>query len=271
MKVIQLFKETNAIQRVLTLRSSRNSRHRYQEFIVEGRIALDKAYQNGWKIKALFYSQNPSLSEWAKYYLAQRKHDIAYEISPELMSRISDKTETGELLAIVETHVRSFTSYEPRREKEVLVVLDSPKSAGNMGMLIRSAACFGAHAVVISGHAADEYDPKCIRSSVGTFFSTPIYRVDGAQKFIEKVEQLKSKKSVRIIASGDQGVITLKEADFTGDLLYLVLGNETHGVSATYRQIAHQFVRIPLPGHFTSLNIAAAGSIFLYEIFCRGQ
>jgi tRNA G18 (ribose-2'-O)-methylase SpoU len=269
MKPIKLSKETNEIQRVITLRESRNSRHRYQEFILEGRIAIDEAKENSWRIKTFFYNKDHPLSNWAKNHLAHTPHETAYELTGALMERIADKTESTELIAIAETRVLPFSSYQPSNSPEVIVVLDSPKSAGNVGMMIRSAVAFGADAIVISGHAADEYDPKCVRASVGTFFSIPIYRVAGAQPFLETIEHLKKKKKIQVIASGDKGAIPIKEADFQADLLFLILGNETKGINSAYKQIANQFVQIPLLGKFTSLNVAAAGSIFLYEIFGR--
>lgn len=271
MKIVKLSKETNEIQRVITLRESRNNRHRYREFILEGRIAIDQAYAKGWKIKSLFYNGGQPLSNWTKSHLAQKQYEVAYEVSDALMGKIGDKTEPTEMLAIAEMQIIPFSSYQPALS-EVIVVLDSPKSAGNVGMMIRSAVAFRASAIVISGHAADEYDPKCIRASVGTFFSIPIYRVNGANQFMEKLQELEEKKKVMTIASGDEGSIPIEAAKYNGDLLFLILGNETNGVSATYRQMADQFVRIPLSGEFTSLNIAAAGSIFLHEIFrCRNN
>lgn len=266
MKVVKLSKETNEIQRVITLRESRNNRHRYREFILEGRIAIDQAYAKGWKIKSLFYQGGQPLSNWTKNHLTQKQYEIAYEVTGRLMEKIGDKSEPTEMLAIAQMQITPFSSYQPVLS-EVILVLDAPKSAGNLGMIIRSAVAFGAHAIVISGHAADEYDPKCIRASVGTFFSIPIYRVDGSNKFREKLEELKKTKMVRVIASGEDGAIPLEAAQFMGNLLFLILGNETKGVSVAYRQMADQFVKISLPGEFTSLNIAAAGSIFLYEIF----
>ena len=266
MKIVRLSKETNEIQRIITLRNSRNSRHRYQEFILEGRIAIDEAHKKGWKIKALFYNQDHSLSSWAKNHLAQTSYEVAYELPGALMDKITDKTESSELIAIAEMQILPFDSYQPG-PSDVVIVLDSPKSPGNVGMMIRSAVAFGAHAIVISGHAADEYDPKCIRASVGTFFSIPIYKVDSANHLLKRIEALKEEKRIQIIASGDKGDTSIQEADFKSDLLFLILGNETKGVNWNYRQIATQFVQIPFSGKFTSLNVAAAGSIFLYEIF----
>lgn len=266
MKIIRLNKETNEIQRAITLRHSRNNRYRYQEFLVEGRVAIDEACRNGWKLKSLFFNKDQKLSHWAQEKLRQELCEVAYEVTSELMDKISDKTESAELVAIAQMQRHSFDTYCASK-KGVVIVLDEPKSAGNVGMLIRSAVAFGATAVVISGHGADEYDPKCIRASVGTFFTIPLYHVDGIAKFTKKIEELKTICSTTILATGDQGTARVDEIEYTSDLLFLVLGNETSGVSAGFKQLACQFVRIPLPGRFTSLNIAAAGSVLLYEIF----
>jgi tRNA G18 (ribose-2'-O)-methylase SpoU len=264
-KAIVLTKETNEIQRVLTLRQSRNKRHRYQEFILEGVVAFEQAFEHGWAIKTLFYNKDIELSSWAQLQLETYKQVTIYAVSSEIMAKMSDKDTPSELLALAQMQRLQFADYKPR-PTDVVVVLDEPKSPGNMGMMIRSAVAFGATALVISGHGADEYDPQCIRASVGTFFSLPIYKVEGVTKFQEHLERLKN-YTISVIASGDRGSTPLDQVDFNPHLLFLILGNETHGISVGYRLMADQFVKIPLDGAFTSLNIAAAGSIFLYEIF----
>lgn len=266
MKSITLTKETNEIQRILTLKSNRQKRYQYKEFVIEGRAAIDQAYLNGWEIKSLFYNKDIELSQWAKNHLHNQHCETIYALSGQLMNKISDKIDVSELIGIVQMKINHFHLYQPKAH-DVLIVLDEPNSPGNLGMIIRSATAFGATALVISGHAADEYDPKCIRASVGTFFNIPIYRIEGVRAFTEVAERLKLQFKLRFIASGDKGSVSIKKACFAADVLFLILGNETSGVSKGYRSISDEFVQIPFQGKFTSLNIAAAASIFLYEIF----
>ena len=264
MKVIN--KESNEIQKIIALKTNRNKRHKYKEFVVEGRIALNEVCKKNWRIKSLFYNKDQAHSLWAQQYIDSAQCENRYAVSNQIMEKITDKTDPSELITVVKQPHRSFDSYEPS-SGDVIVVLDEPKSPGNLGMMIRSAAAFQASALLISGHGADEYDPQCIRASVGTFFTLPIYRVDGIRHFAEKIDALKNKFSISIIASGDKGTSSLEQGNFQAEIVYLILGNETVGVSAGYQQIADQFIHIPLHGEFTSLNIAAAGSILLYEIF----
>lgn len=268
MNIISLNKETNELQRVFTLQTNRNKRHRYQEFVVEGRLAIEEAWKRGWKIRSIFYSKERSLPIWAETYLAQGEYDTAYALTNQLMNKISDKTESAEMVAIIEQPLRSFASYQPKLH-DVIVVLDEPKSPGNLGMMIRSSVAFGASTIIISGRGADEFEPQCIRASRGTFFSASIYRVSGIKDFTHQFEAWKKTYNTRLIATGNQGSVPLEKAQLDADVLFLVLGNETNGVSMGYQELADQFVHIPLEGEFSSLNIAAAGSIFLYEVFHR--
>lgn len=264
--VINLNKETNELQRVIALQNNRNKRHRYREFVVEGRLALDEAWKKGWKVRSIFYNKEQPPSDWAQLHLQRKQYDTAYALPAHLMEKISDKAESPEIVAIVEQPLRSFELFQPL-PRDVIVLLDEPKSPGNLGMMIRSSVAFGASTLLISGHGADEFDPQCIRASRGTFFSATIYRVAGVNAFQQKLELWKKTHPIHLLATGNQGSTPLEEAQFDSAILFLILGNETNGISTGYQQLADQFVHISLGGEFTSLNIAAAGSIFLYEIF----
>jgi tRNA G18 (ribose-2'-O)-methylase SpoU len=265
MKIVYLSKETNEIQRVIALRKSRNKRYRTQEFIIEGTTAIEQAFNHDWPITSLFFNYEVKLSDWAKYYIYNKCVENVYAISRALMVKISDRTNCPEIIMIGKTKILNFDSYMPTKPG-IILVLDEPKSAGNVGTLIRSSVAFKVDAIVISGHGADEYDPKCVRSSVGCFFSIPIYRTDGFVKFLEKVDVLSAKFTIEVIATSDKGAICINDLEFTSDLLFIILGNETKGLSQGYKNIANKIARIPLLGEFTSLNIGVAGSIVLYEI-----
>ena len=211
--IITLTKETNEIQRIITLKNNRQKRHQYQEFVIEGHAAIDQAYETGWEIKSFFFNKEIRLSDWAQNHLNNKNYETAYAVSEQIMSKISDKTDSSELIAIAKMKVRHLTTH-PMKSGDVIIVLDEPNSPGNLGMIIRSAVAFGASALVISGHSADEYDPKCIRASVGTFFSFPIYHVEGIKAFSKIIESLKTKRNVRVVASGDKGDITPQNSLF---------------------------------------------------------
>ncbi len=90
MKTTYLSKETNEIQRVISLRTSRNKRYRHEEFIIEGATAIEQAFKNNWMISKLFFNRDKELSNWAKTYISNQPIYEIYGLSHEMMLKISD-------------------------------------------------------------------------------------------------------------------------------------------------------------------------------------
>jgi TrmH family RNA methyltransferase len=111
--------------------------------------------------------------------------------------------------------------------------------------------------VIVTGHAADPYDPRAVRASTGSLFAIPVVRVPSHREVLAWT-------NARLIATDERGDTELADADLTGPTVILV-GNETVGLSAAWRDAAHQAVRIPISGAASSLNAAAAGTVVLYE------
>jgi 23S rRNA (uridine2479-2'-O)-methyltransferase len=145
----------------------------------------------------------------------------------------------------------------PRPPGLLAVVFDRPSTPGNIGTLVRSADAFGAHGVIVTGHAADPYDPRAVRASTGSLFAIPVVRVPSHREVLDWT-------SARVVATDEHGATDVADADLTGPTV-IVIGNETSGLSAAWREAADLTVRIPITGAASSLNAAAAGTVVLYE------
>lgn len=264
--ILKITRLNSTMQVLLAMKESRSKRFSEKKFIIEGRAGIEGAIENNWPIKSIVLNDKNKLSTWAKHQLFNSKAESIYSITSELMKMISDREDLPEIIAISEMNHRNFTSYIPTNNEKIVLVLDQPKSPGNLGMLIRSAVAFGVKSIVISGHAADEYDHKCIRSSVGTFFSVNIYKTDGIKSFREKLQELKITYKTNVISTGNKANTSLKDISLPSGLTFLVFGNESRGVSKGYKELSNHFIKIPLHGKHTSLNVGAAASIFLYEM-----
>jgi TrmH family RNA methyltransferase len=120
--------------------------------------------------------------------------------------------------------------------------------------------------LVITGHAADLYDPETISASVGSLFAVPALRLQSPKElepWLGQIEQTLGE--VQIVGSSAQASQRLDEQDWRKPTL-LVIGNETSGMSAYFQQLCQTVVKIPMGGFATSLNVACAASILLYEI-----
>ncbi|MFE0591307.1 TrmH family RNA methyltransferase [Micromonospora echinospora] len=145
------------------------------------------------------------------------------------------------------------------------VVFDRPTSPGNIGTLVRSADAFGASGVIVTGHAADVYDPKAVRASTGSLFALPVIRVPSHQAVLSWVADVRADGiDMSIMGTDERGILDAAQYDFTQPTLTLI-GNETTGLSSGWREACDQLVRIPMFGSASSLNAATAATVVLYE------
>jgi 23S rRNA (uridine2479-2'-O)-methyltransferase len=240
-----------AFQQWQALLSNRTKRHRAGEFLVQGVRPITLAVERGWEIRVLLHAGAPR-SRWAQELLS--RHDHA-ELSEELMRELGEKDEQ-ELIAVVGLPEDRLDRIPPRDDL-LVVVFDRPATPGNIGTLIRSADAFGAHGVIVTGHAADPYDPRAVRASTGSLFAIPVVRVPGHREVLAWA-------AGRIVATDEHGTTDLADSDLTGPTVVLI-GNETTGLSAAWREAADEIVRIPIIGAASSLNAASAGTVVLYE------
>jgi tRNA G18 (ribose-2'-O)-methylase SpoU len=244
-------------QLALALRDNRRQRARQGRFLVEGVRSIDAAVAGGWAVDSFWFAGGRPLSGWAAALLESGIARVHLELEPALMAELSSKEETSEVVALVDVPPDDLERI-PRREDALLVVLDRPSSPGNLGSVIRSADALGADGVVVVGHAADVYDPQAVRASQGSLFALPVVRAESSEALEPRLA------GVRVVGTSARGDATTDEVDLRGATA-LVLGNETKGLSWAWRERADELVRIPQHGSASSLNLAAAAAILLYE------
>ena len=153
------------------LLTNRSKRHRAGEFLVQGVRPITLAVREGWPIHALIHRSGGALSAWA-LELLNTVETLQVAMADELLEELAEK-ET-ELIAVVGQRPDDLA----RVSGDLVVVFDRPTSPGNIGTLIRSADAFGASGMIVTGHAADIYDPKAVRASTGSLFTLPVVRPD---------------------------------------------------------------------------------------------
>jgi len=264
-KTIEIHSENDIFQILSALKENRQKRQKEKKFIFEGVRNIKNALQSKWKIEAFIYSPEKELSRWASGVLRSSQANFHYELPLKLMRKLSDRENISELIAVA--HMRSDDpSTIPIKENFLSVVFDRPSSPGNLGTLIRSCDALGASGLIITGHAVDLYDPETIRATTGSFFSFPSIRLPSHQKLIPWIDSVRKQlPDLQIVATDETGKENAYDYDFKKPTILLV-GNEKNGLSTTYREMADRVVKIPIQGFASSLNVACASSIILYEI-----
>ncbi|MEV7955312.1 RNA methyltransferase [Streptomyces sp. NPDC088141] len=251
-------------QQLQTLLGNRNKRGRAKEFLVQGVRPITMAMEHGWTIRSLLYDASRPLSRWAEDLL-RGNHTERVAMAPQLLAELSEKADgAAEVLAVVEMAPDNLSRIKVHNDFLGLV-FDRPTQPGNIGSIVRSADAFGADGLIVTGHAADPYDPKSVRASTGSFFAVPVVRSQSHHEVMEWLEKERAQgRPVAVVGTDEHGDADVSEFDMTQPIL-LLIGNETTGLSAAWRELCDHVISIPMTGSASSLNASNAATVVLYE------
>ncbi|MCK4257492.1 MAG: RNA methyltransferase [Halanaerobiales bacterium] len=263
--VTKIVKEDSNFQYFEVIKRNRNKRHKYRKFFIEGVKNINEAIRNDWEISSFLYSEGLRLSDWANDLLKNVKADAIYELSKNLMDKLSDKENTSELIAIVKMKDDDANRIK-LTENPFIVVFDRPSNKGNLGTIIRSCDAFECNGLIITGHAVDLYSPETMVSSVGSFFSLPTLRLPSYKEVYAWIQTFQTRyPDLQIVGTSAKGDCYIDQCDFSRPTI-LLIGNETMGLSRNYSELSDSMIKIPIGGYASSLNVSCAVSIVLYEI-----
>jgi 23S rRNA (guanosine2251-2'-O)-methyltransferase len=147
-----------------------------------------------------------------------------------------------------------------RGETALIVICDELTDPHNLGAIMRSAECAGAHGVIIPKRRSVGLTATVAKASAGAVEYMKVARVGNINNAIAELKE----KGVWIFGTAAEGSIPMYKADLTGPAA-IVIGNEGDGMSPLVRKNCDVMVHIPMKGRISSLNASAAASILLYE------
>ena len=147
-----------------------------------------------------------------------------------------------------------------RGEAPLLVICDELSDPHNLGAIIRSAECAGAHGVIIPKRRSVGLTAVVGKASAGAIEYMPVARVSNLAATIRELKE----QGVWIYGTAAEGASPLYQTDLTGPAA-IVIGNEGVGMSRIVAESCDFKVSIPMKGHISSLNASASAAILLYE------
>ena len=253
-------------QKFEVLKSNRNKRHKYREFLVEGVRNINEAINNGWNIKSFLYSDEKDLSDWAKGIIAGTPTEINYELTGILMDNLSGKEDASEVMAIIGMQDDNLEALE-LSANPLLALFDRPSNKGNLGTVIRSCDALGIECLIITGHAVDLYDPEVVVASMGSFFNMKVIRAPENKMVLGFIDDMKKRyptfKAIGTTAHKEHAIYDL---DLSGPLMFMI-GNETDGLNKTFADYCDILATIPMAesSYATSFNVGCAATVMFYE------
>lgn len=223
-------------------------RKEYGQFIVEGLKGVQEAIDANAKIVSIFATQ-------AVRHEIKISKDLVIETITETEGQKMTNTETFPgVMAIISIPTDQKFSHGH------IVCLDRVSDPGNMGTIIRTADWFGIKNILISEDSVDPYNPKVVRSSMGSIFHTSIIETEN---LIEALRELKKNKYN--IVSLDMEGKDISKIKVENNTVY-VFGSESHGVREEILELGDSY-SILGHGDAESLNVAVSVGITLNQVF----
>ena len=153
-----------------------------------------------------------------------------------------------------------FDLAESRSESPFIIILDELEDPHNLGAVLRTAECTGAHGVIIPKRRSATLSYSVGKASAGAVEYVPVARVTNISNTIEDLK----KRGVWVYGADMDGT-DYRDCDFA-DSVALVIGNEGKGISRLVREKCDEIVSLPMKGKIKSLNASVAAGVLMYEI-----
>lgn len=238
------------------LRALGDKKHRDESglFIADGLRFVSEIPQNTIIDKMVFSESFATKNDIGCY----RDRADCYIISDRLFNTVSDTKNPQGILAVCAK--LKYGIKEIIREKGFYVIAEEMNDPGNLGTVIRTAHAAGADGVILSTGSVDLYNPKVLRSTMGSVFKIPV--VQNAD--LKCITSIMKKNGIKIYAAHLKGKNNYFDLDLKSGCAFM-LGNEARGLSDKAAALCDCLIRIPMPGQAESLNASVAAAVLIYE------
>ena len=268
---------SSQVKHIVNLQKKSKLRKEEKQFVVEGIKMVSEAPKDRLVkvyISETFKADNEEFLEKMNYEALGK--DILEVVSDNVFIRMSDTQTPQGIMAVVnmseitiedmfgkDMHINSKndnSGNSSNKMQPLLLILENLQDPGNLGTIIRMAEGAGVTGIIMSSNTVDIYNPKTIRSTMGSLYRVPVIYVEDICKTVEECRQ----KGVRVYAAHLKGTDNYNVKDYTQPTAFMI-GNEGNGLTDKLTDKADELVRIPMQGKVESLNAAIACTILTYE------
>ncbi|MEG0050943.1 MAG: RNA methyltransferase [Terrisporobacter sp.] len=253
-------KDNERIKYTKSLLKSKN-RQKESKYIIEGYRILTLSLECNVDLDYVFINETFEDKEEHNKFLSILKNNKIkiFKTTNKIFNELVDTENTQGILGVVRFKERKI-EHNISCDYKFILILDRIQDPGNMGTIIRTADAAGVDAIIALKGCVDIYNPKVIRSTMGSIFDMNIIHCT-QEECLKEVKQ----KDFNIVSSYLNTDNYYHKTNY-GEKVALVIGNEANGVNEDLINESDILVKIPIYGNAESLNAAISSAILMYEI-----
>ncbi len=234
----------------------KKSRYRMQEgqFVAEG-VKMVMETPEG-LLDRIYISEDFQADPEVKAWLKGKDREV---VSSKVFKALSMTQTPQGILAVVKMHQPSPETLLSSGSS--FLILETLQDPGNLGTILRTAEGAGMDGIFMNKTCVDIYNPKVVRSTMGSLYRMPFVYVDDLHGLMSKMKS----RGIRLYAAHLKGKNNYYDEDLSRPCAFLI-GNEANGLSDETAAMADVYVKIPMSGQVESLNAAMAAGILMYEM-----
>ncbi len=242
------------MKNLTTLMKKAKERKKQKAFVVEGIKMFEEAPRE--QVLQVYVSSGFLENEEHRRILEGCRYE---EVSDTVFKNVSDTQTPQGILAVIRMPEYSYEQLL-EGERTHLLILEGIQDPGNLGTMLRTGEGAGITGVIMSRTTVDLFNPKTIRSTMGSIYRVPFLV---AEELGETLKRLKA-DGVCLYAAHLQGTAPYDAFDYRKPCGFLI-GNEGNGLTDATAGMADSYIRIPMQGQVESLNAAVSAALLMYE------
>ena len=244
--------DNKRIKNVVSLCEKSKARKEQDAFVIEGIKLFEEAPDSA--IKAVFVAESFS-------YKSEKLDRMPVEVvKDDVFKKMTDTLNPQGILCVVKKSFYKLEDLIKSKETPLFIVLEKLQDPGNMGTIMRTAEGAGVTAVIMSNDTVDIYNPKTVRSTMGSIVRVPFVYTDDLKKAIGVLKEA----GVTCYAAHLKGTKDCYSYDYKKPTAFFI-GNEGNGLSEEISNLADTYIKIPMGGKLESLNASVSAAILMYE------
>lgn len=245
--------DNKRIKNVIALCKKSRERKEQDAFVIEGRKLFEEAPEED--ILEVYVCEG--FAEKSDK-LDRIPHEVVKE---EVFLKMSDTLSPQGIICVVrKKHYSLQNMTAAAKGAPLFLVLETLQDPGNLGTIMRTAEGAGVTGVIMSSDTVDIYNPKTVRSTMGSIFRVPFVYTEDIKSAISELKAA----GVNCYAAHLKGTGTCFDQDYRRPTAFFI-GNEGNGLSDEVASMADTYIRIPMGGKLESLNAAVSAAVLMYE------